>query len=59
LKSVRAKAGSDINLLGANQPLEWRNDADGLVIQIPGSLQDEAKRPCKVAWSFRIEGTQA
>jgi alpha-L-fucosidase len=59
LKTLRAKAGSNITLLGVNEPLKWRNEADELVIQIPEALQNEAQRPCKVAWSFRIEAAQA
>jgi len=36
--------------------LKWRNDEErGLLIEIPKELQDEAKRPCKQAYAFRIE----
>ena len=59
LKTVRAKTGSKVRLLGLNRPLKWRNEPDALAIQIPDGLQDEAQRPCKVAWCFRIEATQA
>jgi Alpha-L-fucosidase C-terminal domain len=46
--------------LGENQSLKWHADsAEGLVIEIPSGLQDEANRPCKVAWAFRIEDQQA
>jgi alpha-L-fucosidase len=56
--SVRAKPGSQIQLLGAPSPLKWRNDSGrGLVIDIPANLQDEARRPCKYSYCFRIEGT--
>ena len=57
LQSVTAKGGSQIHLLGFAEPLRWRQDpATGLVIDLPANLQDEAKRPCKYAWAFRIEG---
>jgi alpha-L-fucosidase len=59
LKTVRAKTGSKVTLLGENRPLKWRNEADALAIRIPDALQDEAQRPCKVAWCFRIESVQA
>jgi len=59
LKTVRAKTGSKVTLLGLNRPLKWRNEPDALSIQIPNALQDEAQRPCKVAWCFTIEATQA
>jgi alpha-L-fucosidase len=60
LKSVKAKAGSQIRMLGVQEALLWRNDSSrGLVIDIPANLQDESKRPCKYAYCFRIEGTDA
>jgi alpha-L-fucosidase len=55
LKTVRAKSGSQLMLLGVNQPLPWQNQNDALTAQIPDALQEEAHRPCKVAWCFRIE----
>jgi alpha-L-fucosidase len=56
LRTVRARQSAKITMLGANESLKWHDDdADGLVIEIPSALQDEAKRPCKVAWTFRIE----
>ena len=57
LKTVEAKNGSQIHMLGVTEPLRWRHDStSGLVIQIPANLQDEAKRPCKYSYCFRIEG---
>jgi len=56
LRSLRAKEGSAVTLLGFKEPLKWRNDGErGLVIEIPKELQDEAKRPCKQAYAFKIE----
>jgi alpha-L-fucosidase len=56
LRTAPGKQTSKITLLGLNEPLKWHNDnAQGLVISIPSRLQDEKKRPCKVAWAFRIE----
>ena len=52
LKSVKAKPGSTITMLGTTQPLAWRNDENrGLVIQVPST------RPCKYVFGFRIEAT--
>ena len=57
LSSVRARAGSDVFMLGVNERLTWRNDDNlGLVVDIPSRLQDPAKRPCQQAYAFRIEG---
>jgi alpha-L-fucosidase len=52
---VKAKAGSKIHLLGAKRALKWHEDGGGLVIQIPKELQDETKRPCQQAYTFKIE----
>jgi len=43
-------------MLGVKKPLAWRIADNSLVIEIPEQLQDEANRPCKQAWAFRIEG---
>lgn len=56
LRNVTPRPGSEIRMLGVNDPLKWHtDDQGGLVIEIPTALQDEAKRPCKQAWAFKIE----
>jgi alpha-L-fucosidase len=58
LHHVRPEAGSEIHLLGYDQPLSWSYDeAEGLSITIPEELQDESRRPCEHAYSFKIKGT--
>jgi len=60
LRTVRARQSTKITLLGVNESLKWHDDnAEGLVIEIPSALQEGAKRPCKVAWAFKIEGEKA
>jgi len=60
LKTVKAKAGSEIRMLGYDKPLAWRmDDAKGLVIALPEALQAEANRPCKQAWAFKIQSGSA
>lgn len=55
LKTIEPKEGSKIYMLGLAKPLEWKYDKKtGLEILLPPELQDESKRPCKIAWSFRI-----
>jgi alpha-L-fucosidase len=55
LKSVKPVEGSKIYMLGYKKPLEW-NYKDGVTsIVIPEKLQKEANRPCKYAYTFRIE----
>jgi alpha-L-fucosidase len=56
LKSVEPENGSEIYMLGWAQPLKWKYiQATGLEISLPSELQDESKRPCKMAWSFKIK----
>jgi alpha-L-fucosidase len=57
LKSVIPGKGSEIYLLGVKKPLKWSYDKlKGITtIEIPDRLQNEAKRPCKFAYTFRIE----
>jgi len=55
LKTVAVKPDAKIHMLGCSEPLAWRMDNKGLVIEIPERLQDEAARPCKQAWAFRIQ----
>ena len=55
LKTVEPKQGSAIYMLGRPTPLEWKyKKATGLEIMLPAELQDEAKRPCRMAWSFKV-----
>ncbi len=59
LKTVEPKKGSKVYMLGWKKPLEWSYaTSTGLDITIPPDLQDEPKRPCQVAWSFKITPAQ-
>ena len=56
LESVRPKPGSAVQMLGYPPNLQWTHDsATGLTIRIPSDLQDEAHRPCSIAWAIRME----
>jgi len=58
LKSISVKGDGKINLLGYKKDLKWGYDAEkGLKINIPEDLQEESSRPCKYAWTFKIETT--
>jgi alpha-L-fucosidase len=60
LRTVQSSPRTKIALLGVKGSLKWHEDAaEGLVIEIPSALQDEANRPGKVAWAFKIEGEKA
>ena len=56
LKSVRAKKGSSINLLGVQEPLQWTQDDDaGLVVRLPVTLREQTRVPLSMAYAFKIE----
>lgn len=56
LGTLRAKEHSSVTVLGVKQPFGWHPEAEkGMVIEIPSALQNEGNRPCKTAWTFRIE----
>jgi alpha-L-fucosidase len=56
IKSVIPKKDSRIYMLGDEKPLNWKYDNEkGITIEIPARLQNESNRPCKYAYSFRIE----
>ena len=50
LRSVTARDGSEVHMLGHARPLEWSQDEDGLHIQVPAELEDVGSH----AWTFRI-----
>ena len=57
LRRIRPEAGTDIYLLGYDEPLNWSfDDGNGLTITIPESLQDESSRTGRYAYSFKIRG---
>ena len=53
-RSVRPKPGSSIRLLGYTDPISWRLDDAGLIIDLPEPLQDPSRRPCRFAWGLSI-----
>ena len=57
LRTVRAREGSTIELLGTPKPLEWTQDDRGLSIRLPAFLADPVRRPPTIAWAFRIQPT--
>ena len=57
LNHVKPAPGSEIHMLGYDEPLSWTfDDGAGLSISIPDALQDEGARPCEHAFVFRIQG---
>ena len=55
LKGVKAEPNTPITMLGVEKSLKWRQDENGLTIDIPEYLQNEEVRPCNHAWSIKIQ----
>ena len=53
LRSLRARQGSQVTMMGVDTPLKWRQDRDGLVIKIPDAIAQN--KPCTQAYVFKIE----
>jgi len=51
-RSVRAVKGSQISMLGVDQPLEWEQDNATLRVSIPPAIADH--KPCQQAYAFKI-----
>ncbi len=55
LNRVEPAPGSEIRMLGYDEPLAWSFEEGGpLTIALPEALHDEASRPCDHAWVFKI-----
>jgi alpha-L-fucosidase len=54
LRSVRARPGSVVRMLGTDTALAWHQSDTGLEIELPAGLQEAARRPCGFAWGFQI-----
>lgn len=56
LRKVRPKAGSMATLLGSGIRLSWKFDpAQGTIFTFPENLQQADNRPCRYAWSIKLE----
>jgi alpha-L-fucosidase len=51
-QAVQAAKGSQIMMLGVNQPLVWRQDGSTLSVTIPPSVVNH--KPCQQAFAFKI-----
>ena len=54
LSSVQPSRIASVGMLGANEALQWKPAGAGVEVQIPPGMQDESRRPGRVAWAFRI-----
>jgi hypothetical protein len=42
-------------MLGYKKPLEWSYSNGVTTVVLPEKLQDETKRPCNYAYTFKIQ----
>jgi alpha-L-fucosidase len=54
LESVEPVQGSNIYMLGYDQPLKWQFKNGKMTLFLPDELQKEANRPCEYAYTFKI-----
>ena len=59
LSKVRARQGTQIKLLGFDQPLSWTNFPWGLTIRIPKAIEEDPDFKNELAWAFKFEGMHA
>lgn len=52
LYSFAPKAGTNVTLLGYDDPLEWQKVGTGTLIKVPDKIKNNPK--CKFAWAFKI-----
>jgi alpha-L-fucosidase len=52
IRSVHPVRGSQVYLLGAQQPLKWRQQGDTCVIEIPAELAEH--KPSRQAFTFKL-----
>lgn len=52
-KLIKPRAGSEVRMLGAAEPLTWEIRGEELIVKIPAAVA--AHRPGEKAWVFRIE----
>ena len=58
ITSLESKQITAVEMLGYSKKLEYRRDPTrGLVVTIPGELQEPSNRPSDHAWGFRILGS--
>jgi len=59
LKYADPVAGSEMQLLGSDEPLVWEDQkADGINIKLPSAWQNAKNRPVKYAWVIKMKGAQ-
>ena len=56
LASIRPEDVRSVSLVGASMPLAWRPLDEGILIELPKTLQRAESRPCQYAYCFKIEG---
>lgn len=56
LKHVRPDPGSEVFLIGVEEPFAWEAESDGVTISVPSSVIQSP--PCNYAYCFRIRASQ-
>jgi len=51
--SVKPVAGSEVRLLGFDQPLKWQQTDKGILVWLPSEIS--RRPPCQYAWTFAFQ----
>ena len=57
IKKIKPIEGSSVELLGSKEKLSWKETAEAIIISLPAYLQNEAARPSKYVYVFKVNGT--
>ncbi|MGQ9621354.1 MAG: alpha-L-fucosidase [Bacteroidales bacterium] len=55
IRDLTPLKGSEITMLGVQNPLHWESNGSDLRINIPDALQNEENRPSKYAWVVKVQ----
>jgi len=53
VRSVKAVKGSAVHMLGVQSPLQWKQQGDFLVVDIPSEIAEH--KPCRQEYAFRFQ----
>jgi alpha-L-fucosidase len=54
ITSLQPKNSANVMLIGAGNPLKWKNEGNKLIIQIPDNIRKNP--PCNYAWALKLTG---
>lgn len=56
LKSIKAQAGATVSMLGVDGDLDWKQDGENMVIEMPSV--NPSRMPCEFAYTFKVSAIE-